>query len=84
MEIKIKVEEVLVLDTFKEWVNRVPRALPNKTYYGETFLFVDKNGCYLHNGVDFKRADELGTFPITVYKFVRVSEFNDVKTKLNK
>ena len=70
----IKGEVVLVLSNKQDWINKVPNSLPKKRYYGEEFLFLDKNGNYCHCGEDFIAAEENDTYPISVIRKERVIE----------
>lgn len=72
--IKILAEEIIVLDTFNDWVRKCPNCLPKKKNRHEQWLFVDKNGCVLTVGEDFMMAQENKSFPVKVYKLKRTSE----------
>lgn len=56
----------------REWVNRVPDCLPQKTRAGETFIWIDVNGEVFELGRDFKTAEEKGSYPCKVYRLVNV------------
>ncbi len=71
--ISIKAEFVVELRSKREWVNRIPYILPQKTRPGEELIWVDANGCVFESGADFEAAEKLGTYPCKVYRPVSVS-----------
>ena len=77
-EITIKARLIVELNTKEDWINKIPKRLPEKTP-GEHFLFIDKNGNTLELGVDFRIAECDDTFPIKVYRTQSVSrKFNEI------
>lgn len=71
--IKVKGELLLTLKSKDDWINRVPRHLPDKIRGGEQWLWVDKNGNVFECGLDFMVAEELDTYPCSVYRLCTVS-----------
>lgn len=71
--IQVKGELLFVLNNKREWVNRVPEILPEKTRAGEQWLWVDKNGNNFEIGKDFAMAEKLDTYPCKVYRLCSVS-----------
>lgn len=68
MKIEVEAEELLTLNSFEDWVNRIPRHLPEKIYSINEFIFIDKFGNFLELGKDFMVADEKKCFPVKVYR----------------
>src|SRR5688572_16935754 len=59
-------KRVLELVSLNDWVNRVPRCLPEKTRGGEQLIWIDKNGNVLESGADFMAAEEQNSYPVKV------------------
>ena len=72
--IKLKAELLLILDSKQDWVNKVPRRLPPKQTATEERIWNDAQGHVLSLGEDFKAAETLKTYPVKVYRLVRVVE----------
>lgn len=70
----INAELIIILTSKNDWINRIPRCLPEKQYYKEEFLFIDSNGNKMTNGGDFMAAEEMKTYPVKVYRFVIASQ----------
>lgn len=68
----VSVDFVCRLASKQDWVNKIPAVLPDKDA-AETWLFIDQQGNQLTTGQDFQAAEELGTYPVDVYKPTRVS-----------
>lgn len=77
--ISIKAKLILVLESKQDWVNKIPRKLPNKTRGSEKFLWIDKNGCVFETGADFASAERIESYPCNIYKLMSVSEFEDTE-----
>jgi hypothetical protein len=75
-KITINGELLFELSSKQDWVNRVPRILPNKTRAGEIWIWVDKNGDIFELGIDFMAAEEQDTYPCKVYRVQNVSNKN--------
>ena len=67
-KITINAELVLTLASKREWVNRVPHCLPEKTRAGEKLIWVDVNGDVFESGSDFEAAEQKATYPCKVYR----------------
>lgn len=72
--INIKAVHLLTIRSKQEWVNKIPRHLPVKESMAEQRIFIDCQGNVLAIGEDFAAAETLGTYPVKVYKLVRVSD----------
>ena len=72
--INVKAELLLILDSKQDWVNKVPRRLPPKQTAAEERIWIDSQGCILALGEDFTAAETLKTYPVKVYRLVRVIE----------
>jgi len=70
--ISVKGEFLFELESKHEWVNKVPEILPEKTRAGETWIWVDVNGCVFEKGGDFMAAEKRGTYPCKVYRLINV------------
>lgn len=70
----VKAELLLILDSKQDWVNKVPRRLPPKQTTAEERIGIDSQGHVLSLGEDFKAAEILKTYPVKVYRLVRVVE----------
>lgn len=71
--IKVKGELLFILSSKQDWVNRVPRILPEKIRGGETWIWIDKNGNVFECGADFMAAEEMNTYPCRVYRLANVA-----------
>jgi hypothetical protein len=69
-------ELLFELSNKQDWVNKVPRILPDKIRAGENFLWVDKNGSVFECGSDFSVAEQLKTYPCRVYRVRNVASMN--------
>lgn len=69
----VKGELLFILESKQDWVNKVPRILPDKRSKAEQWIWVDKNGNTFEVGADFIKAQELGTYPCKVYRLQTVS-----------
>ena len=72
-------ELILTLHSKREWINRVPQNLPSKNYYKEEFIWIDANGNTLVMGADFAAAERMESYPVKVYRHIRVSDAEQVK-----
>jgi len=71
--ITVKGELLFVLNNKREWINRVPQILPQKTRGGEVWLWVDKHGNNFELGRDFDAAEKRDSYPCRVYRLCSVS-----------
>lgn len=71
--ISVKGEFLFRLESKKDWVNRVPRCLPDKIRFGEQWIWVDKNGNTFECGADFMEAEKHDTYPCKVYRLITVA-----------
>lgn len=71
--VEVKAELLFELKSKQDWINRVPRILPDKKRGGEQWIWLDVNGNNFECGSDFEAADKSGTFPCKVYRLVSVS-----------
>jgi hypothetical protein len=74
--IQVKGELLLTLKSKEDWVNRIPRHLPDKTRGSEQWLWVDKNGNTFECGEDFMIAEEIESYPCKVYRLCSVTIAN--------
>ena len=72
-KITVNGELLFELKSKQDWVNRVPRILPEKTRGGEQWLWVDKNGNVFECGADFMAAEKTETYPCKVYRLQNVA-----------
>lgn len=72
-KVTINAEYLFTINSKREWVNRVPYILPEKTRAGEELIWVDKNGNVFELGLDFEAAEEMESYPCKVYRPVSVS-----------
>jgi hypothetical protein len=72
-KIEVNGELLFELESKQDWVNRVPRILPNKTRRAEQWIWVDKNGNVFECGADFMAAGKSKTYPCKVYRLQNVS-----------
>lgn len=70
-KISLNGELIITLHNKKDWVKRIPHALPNKRP-GEDFLFVDKDGNVFECGADFQAAEDYNKYPCKVYRLLPV------------
>jgi len=68
MIIEVEVEELLTLNSKKDWINKCPRLLPDKITEKDEFIFIDKFGRFLTKGIDFMVAEQQNCFPVKVYR----------------
>lgn len=74
-KIEVQAEFIIEFKSKSEWVNNCPKCLPFKPA-GEEWIWLDKNGNTLTNGMDFMAAEKALTFPVKVFRTKRVSEVN--------
>jgi hypothetical protein len=73
-KITINAELLLILDSKREWINKIPRHLPEKTTVAEQWVWLDKNGNVMAIGEDFCAAEKLESYPVKVYRLIRCAE----------
>lgn len=71
--IEVKGELLFELASKQQWVDRVPQILPDKIRFGETWIWVDKNGNVFECGADFMAAEKADTYPCKVYRLSNVA-----------
>lgn len=76
--IQVNGELLFTLKSKRDWINRVPKILPEKTRGGEQWLWIDKNGDVFEGGVDFMAAEEVNTYPCKVYRLSSVATANKI------
>lgn len=81
---EVKGELLFTLTSKQDWINKVPRILPDKTRCAEQWLWVDKNGNNFESGADFMAAEKNNTYPCRVYRLCSVSVMNKKLTKKTK
>jgi hypothetical protein len=67
-------ELILTLESKSDWIRKVPNHLPEKNYYNEHFIWIDANGNTLSMGIDFALAEEMNSYPVKVYRHIRVKQ----------
>jgi len=72
-KIEVNGEFLFELASKQQWVNRVPKILPDKIRAGETWIWVDKNGNVFECGSDFMEAEKHDTYPCKVYRLSNVA-----------
>lgn len=70
----VQVEKLMELKSKQDWINKIPRHLPEKKHHNEQFLWLDKNGNVLINGGDFMAAEKLDTYPVSIYRTIKVKD----------
>ncbi len=75
-------ELILTLESKNEWIRKVPRRLPEKNYHNEHFICIDANGNTLVMGEDFAAAEKMNSYPVRVYRHIRVSDAEKVKNSI--
>lgn len=71
--ITVKAELLLQLESRQDWINKIPKHLPQKKYDNEKFLWIDKNGNEFERGADFQIAEEQNLFPCRIYRVQTIS-----------
>lgn len=75
---ELKLELILELESFNDWIKNMPRKLPVKRHENEQFLFIDANGYFLEKGNDFYLAQMLNGYPVSVFRKLTLSrDFNE-------
>lgn len=71
---EITVNGVLLFTLYskQEWINKIPRILPEKEYW-EQLLWLDTNNNILTIGEDFATAEKIHSYPVKVYRLQRVA-----------
>jgi hypothetical protein len=73
-KIELNAEFLFELQSKKEWINRVPECLPEKTTKAEEWIWIDKNGNSVIIGEDFAAAEKTESFPVKLYRKIRTAE----------
>ena len=63
-ELTIEGELLLTLHSKRDWINKIPRWLPEKKSRAEQRIWLDKNGNALTIGEDFSAAEDKGSYPV--------------------
>jgi len=66
-------ELILTLSSKRDWINRVPKHLPQMSR-AERLVWLDINGNCASIGEDFSAAEQKMSYPIKVYRMLRISE----------
>jgi len=74
-DLKVHGHIVTVLKSKQDWISRIPRDLPSDHKRSDVLLWVDKFGMVLSTGEDFQAAEEAESYPVTVYRLTRLSDF---------
>ena len=64
---------LLTLNSKREWINRLPHCLPPMSQ-SEKLVFLDANGNCASIGLDFQAAEQKQSYPIKVYRMLRIHE----------
>lgn len=73
-KVTLNVEFLFSLNSKREWINRVPAILPSKKNQSEAWVWIDSNGNTLAIGEDFAAAEKMNSYPVNVYRKIRVAE----------
>lgn len=65
------------LKSKQDWINRVPHCLPEKIK-AEQRIWIDANCNCLAIGEDFSNAEIMASYPVKVYRQVRVTDVYNV------
>lgn len=79
--IEVKGELLFTLTSKQDWINKIPRHLPDKTRGGEQWIWIDKNGNNFECGADFTAAEDNDTYPCKVYRLCPISTINTSTNK---
>jgi len=71
--IQVKAEFLFELKSKQDWINKVPRCLPDRIRAGEKLIWINVNGEVFERGLDFDVAEENNTYPCKVYRPVNVA-----------
>lgn len=80
LNLQIRGMLVMTLNSKQDWINKIPKRLPNTTRSGEDFLWIDANGCKFEVGYDFDAAEKIGSYPCKIYKLMSVAEYESEVT----
>lgn len=83
-QVSFQGELIISLESKNEWVRKIPGYLPPIKHFGESFLFIDKNGNTLAMGEDFSAAERMESYPVKVYRKIRVIDAERLKGGKNK
>lgn len=72
-KIIINAEFLFELANKRQWINQVPKILPEKIRAGETWVWLDVNGNVFECGADFTAAEKQESYPCKVYRLVSVA-----------
>ena len=73
-KVTLNVELLFTLNSKREWINRVPAILPAKRDRNEEWIWIDTNGNSMAIGEDFAAAEKMDSYPVKVYRKIRVAE----------
>jgi hypothetical protein len=73
-QITINAELLLVLESKRDWIAKIPERLPTKRFEKESFLWIDNNGNAFETGADFSAAEEQNSYPCKIYRTQKVSD----------
>lgn len=73
-KITVNAELVLTLNSKREWINALPGALRRlPEWETNRLIWIDRNGNQASMGEDFSAAEDQGTYPIKVYRPLRIA-----------
>lgn len=72
---------LLTLESKNDWISKVPCHLPEKNYHNEQFIWIDANGNTLVMGEDFSAAEKINSYPVKVYRHIRVKDAAEFKNQ---
>ena len=67
-------ELLLTLESKADWIHNVPDRLPPQVIAAEQRIWIDRNGYCLSIGEDFEAAMQMASYPVKVYRQIRVVE----------
>jgi hypothetical protein len=73
--IQVKAEHFATLENKTQWLNRVPAILPNNQFERQRLLWIDANGNHMLQGSDFSAAEDLESYPVTIYRMQSAAEY---------
>jgi hypothetical protein len=70
----IRAEFIFEFTSKQQWINKAPQWFEPYSSKAEKTICLDSGGNVLTTGKDFADAEVLKTYPVKVYRLVRVSE----------
>lgn len=78
---EIRAEYLFEFTSKQQWINKAQSWFAPYMSKSEKTICLDRMGNCLTSGKDFADAEIIGTYPIKVYRLVRVSEIVDTLVK---